>query len=728
MPFGILGNVTSAGRCGNPWRQIALIGCCWCLAAHAASAQSHTIELRALSRSGGQTGNRFTVAASVGTNLDEITSLHFSHPGIKAELETADPLPHSEERQRRYGRFVVDVPAELPTGRYEVRARGRHGISNPRAFLITPLVHEPPKGISHDRNAPTTLPPNTVLHAKTTAAEIDYFGLSVHKSQSLRVDLYAQRVDSRLIAQLKLYDASGRQLATARGADDVDPLLQTGELPAGDYLLAVHDFTFRGGDEYHYQLVAQDLAESDWKLEDQPIGEGRLPWPSLTRGFTIKEPAFAANPPESNKTETIQLPADETRWFSDQNKESLFEFSANQGDAYCIDVVSERVGQPSDARLIVQRLEPQASAPPKLHDVLNVDDSQGISDGAVNLFSKDPVALFTAPATADYRITLRDLDQGVSLAARQRYRLRIRPLNPGFDLIGYRVYPHRDVNQTKPLGSKLFRGGSETIRVLAVRRDGWTGPIRITAEQLPDGVTASEGVIAANQRQTQITLTAAEDAPSSTAPIRLVGFSEDRKQTAEVVPATVTWGKGSGRDFIRSRRASQFWVAVSDQDLAPLSIVLGDQTVPEVKKGSSLKLPVKLARREGGKAACVLRARDLPPGVTMADVNIPAEKAEGTCEFKISTKAAPGTYSLWLQSETKIKVKPNPQVLARAQAYRSHLQTLHDDPAQASNLESIKSAIAAADKQVEAAKAAAKDQELTVFLPTSNATIRVVDP
>ncbi len=87
-----------------------------------------------------------------------------------------------------------------------------------------------------------------------------------------------------------------------------------------------------------------------------------------------------------------------------------------------------------------------------------------------------------------------------------------------------------------------------------------------------------------------------------------------------------------------------------------------------------------------------------------------------------------GTYSLWAQVETKIKVKQNPQALQRAQQYRSHLQTLHDDPTQAANLESIKSAIAAADKQVEVAKAAANEQELTVFVPTSNATFRVVQP
>jgi hypothetical protein len=314
------------------------------------------------------------------------------------------------------------------------------------------------------------------------------------------------------------------------------------------------------------------------------------------------------------------------------------------------------------------------------------------------------------------------------LSRRQKYQLRIRAPNPGFDLVAYRLYPHRDTNQTKPLGSKLFRGGAEILRVLAIRRDGWTGPIKIVAENLPPGVTATEAIIGTNQRQTQLALTASEGAAAAITPIRLVGRSDDNSITAEVIPATITWGKGGGRDFIRSRIASSLFVAVSQDDLAPISIALADGNVHEVKKGESIKLPIRVTRREGGKADCVIRPRDLPPGVTTGEVTIKADKSEAEHELKVTPGAAVGTYSLWMQAETKIKIKSNPQLLERAKKYRAHLQTLHDDPAQAANLESIKSAITEADKQVKAAEAPAKEQELTVFIPTSNATIRVVDP
>ncbi len=279
--------------------------------------------------------------------------------------------------------------------------------------------------------------------------------------------------------------------------------------------------------------------------------------------------------------------------------------------------MSQRLGEPTDARLIVERIEPQQSGPPKLHNLLNIDDCQTLGDGALNLFTKDPAGLFKAPATADYRVTVRDLDEGQMLSLRQQFQLRIQPPNPGFDLVAYRVYPHADPNQTKPVGSKMFRGGAELIRVLAIRRDGWAGAIKVVAENLPPGVTAKEAIIAANQNQTQLTLVASADAAAATASIRLVGRSEDDSITQQAIPATITWGKGGGRDYIRSRIASNLYVSVSEQDLSPISITLGDGNVTEVKQGEAISLPIKLTRREGGKAACVVRPRDLPAGVTV---------------------------------------------------------------------------------------------------------------
>ncbi len=601
--------------------------------------------------------------------------------------------------------------------------------------MITNLPNEIPSQVSHDADSPTPLNIGTLFHTRSTGAEVDYYGISIAKDQPLQLELLAQQVDSRMIGQLKLFDAEGHELASARGADDFDPILRTpADLPVGDYVLAVHDFLYRGGDEYHYQVLARPIDQARSLIKPGDSAEGQLPQVWATRSFALRREDCLANQVEaSGEPKAIEIPFAQTLWFPDRQQDSVFEFSASEGDVLAIDVTSQRVGQPTDARLTVQRIEAQTSGTqesgtPKLHEVLNIDDCQGVSDGAVNLFSTDAVAMLTIPASAQYRLCVRDLDVGKSLSQQQAFQLRVGPPNPGFDLVAYRLYPHRDVNQTQPSGSNLFRGGSEVLRVFVVRRDGWNGAVKVRCEGLPPGVTASEVVIAPNQTQTQLTLTAAEDAAGGVAPVRVIGQSEDGSIEQEAVAATIQWGKGAGRDFIQSRVTSTLWVSVSESDTSPVSITLGDGNAAQVKQGESLKLPVRLVRREGGQAACVVRPRDLPGGVKAGEITIPAEKSEGEIEFQVEPGATPGTYSLWLQCETKIKLKLNPQGLERAQQYRSLLQSLHDDPAQAANLEAIQAAIAEADKRVEAAKGAANEKELTVFIPTSNATIRVVEP
>ncbi len=106
------------------------------LVASPAAAQFNAIELNALSRSGGQSGTEFDLRTVSGNRLDEVDQLRFSDPRITAQLVTTDPLPLSEDRVANYGNFQVKIAPDTPTGRYEVRAVGRHGVSNPPPFWL----------------------------------------------------------------------------------------------------------------------------------------------------------------------------------------------------------------------------------------------------------------------------------------------------------------------------------------------------------------------------------------------------------------------------------------------------------------------------------------------------------------------------------------------------------------------------------------------------------------
>ena len=61
-----------------------------------------------------------------GTDLEDVKSLRFDHPGFSAE-----PVPMKERL------FKVTVAAEVPAGTYDVRTVGRFGVSNPRLFAVS---------------------------------------------------------------------------------------------------------------------------------------------------------------------------------------------------------------------------------------------------------------------------------------------------------------------------------------------------------------------------------------------------------------------------------------------------------------------------------------------------------------------------------------------------------------------------------------------------------------
>jgi hypothetical protein len=167
---------------------------------------------------------------------------------------------------------------------------------------------------------------------------------------------------------------------------------------------------------------------------------------------------------------------------------------------------------------------------------------------------------------------------------------------------------------------------------------------------------------------------------------------------------------------------------VSNNDELPLSYASLPTDPVRVKKDSAVVVPVTIERREGGKQPIVLRAQGLPPGVTMAEVTIPADQTEAKLEFKTNAAVVPGVYSLSVQGETKVSVPFNPQALPRAEAYRAHLAALLADASKVNDHAAIMAAVPAADQRVEAARAQANPQERTVLLASPTMTLEIEAP
>ena len=121
------------------------------------------------------------------------------------------------------------------------------------------------------------------------------------------------------------------------------------------------------------------------------------------------------------------------------------------------------------------------------------------------------------------------------------YRVKVSPARPDFRL-------------TLPVdAASLLRKGQTKIKIDVARLGGFNAPVAISAENLPDGVTAMPLTAGANQTNVELTLKADDKAPITTREIRIVGSPvppKDKKKDAKIetpLPArTATIATGPG--------------------------------------------------------------------------------------------------------------------------------------------------------------------------------------
>jgi hypothetical protein len=92
-------------------------------------------------------------------------------------------------------------------------------------------------------------------------------------------------------------------------------------------------------------------------------------------------------------------------------------------------------------------------------------------------------------------------------------------------------------------GGNLAKGQTLKAKIVAERNPAYGGPITVSFQNLPKGVTASAAMIAAGQNEVEVTLTAAEDSAVGAVPNVIVngeGMNGNAKLTAASAPADLT--------------------------------------------------------------------------------------------------------------------------------------------------------------------------------------------
>ena len=245
---------------------------------------------------GAKQGTNVEIALT-GQDLDELTALHFSDPRITAKPTTAS------------SKFSVTVPPDLAPGIYDVRAVGRYGVTNPRSFVVGTLPESASKPGNTSPATAASISAGHTIDAVAEANALHYYKLPLKKGQRIFAQIQASSIDSRMEPSILLADAGGNDRVICRRGE----LLDFTAPADADYLLKVHDFTYRGGPEFFYHLTVQSGPWIDFILPPAGLAgtKGRytlfgrnLPGSSPAPGFAV-----GGHPLEQLAVD-IQLPAD----------------------------------------------------------------------------------------------------------------------------------------------------------------------------------------------------------------------------------------------------------------------------------------------------------------------------------------------------------------------------------------------------------------------------------
>lgn len=641
-----------------------------------------------------------------GGNLEETRKLYFSHAGI-----TAEPLA---EEKGKPTRFKVAVAASVPVGEFDVRAIGKHGISNPRTFVVSDFAEFTEKEPNNQRSDANRVALNTTINGRVSPAEdVDWFVFTAKRGQRVLLECKAWRLDSKLDGFLWLFDANGKQLAASQDEairnEKRDPLIDF-DIPAdGDYFVKFTDFTYSGSGDHFYRLAITTLPYIDFIA---PLGaKPGAREPITVYGRNLPDGKPSAFTVKGRPLQQLVLPAplpDAPASGTALSFSEVVRPSASPLDGVEVRVKTEAGS--SNAKLLLasglkelievepnngtnqaQRLTVPCAVSGRFEAIGDVDyfvlaakknDKFTVRVLAERLASPaDPDLEVLKPdgsllnSSSDWNENIgqlrftsntRDIHHTFTASADGDFYLRLEHLYGQGQ--GGAQYFYRLEVEAEPMpdfrlvcqppsdirmDSHVVRqGGRDRLDVLVWRLDGHNDPITVTATKLPPGVKADPIVIGPGVKWASLIVTAAPDAPIGESEIELVGTSESlgRKLVRQARGGVIVWDTVNTPAISRMTRS----LVLGVREKSPFELTASPAEFT-VKKGEPLKLSVTIKRDANMPNAVDLSGAgvQLPPGLEIPLTKVAAGKT--SAEITIATDKMPaGTFTFVINGDGQV--------------------------------------------------------------------------
>lgn len=610
-------------------RRLVFSFCALCALGGALRAAPPTVE--GVSPPVGQRGTEFTVTLT-GARLTDPQELMLYAPGV-----VCTKLAATTENEVA---AVLKAAPDCKLGEYAFRLRTKGGASEVRTFRVTPFPVVTEQEPNDDK--PQTVPPNVSVAGVTESAGTDNFAVVLKKGQRLSAEVEAVRLGGELNdTVLTVYGPDGKPLATV---DDTplfrqDPVLSLVAPADGTYVVQVRETNFGGSDSHRYVLHIGTFlrpeavfpaggpagAETAVKLFNAagdvtqtiklpaagaPFAfyptDGATPAAPTAQPFRVSPfpNVIEAEPNDSPKAASAAVP-----WpvafngiVETPGDVDHFRFAAKRGDALDVQAFAFRIGSP---------LDPVVAVFDASGELIAANDDDETHDSRVKL---------TIPADGEY--VVRVTDKRKQGGPRFIYRVEVTKLEPGLA-----VFAAPPLRKTQDRGVVAIPRGNRVLVHLAVRRDGFTGPVTIAPGDLPAGVRASVPQVPADEFLVPVVFEAAADAPVGGKLVTIDGSGGDPKSPVRGgFSQVVALVRGPGDSAFHGVELSKLAVVVVDP--VPFVVSVTRPGTPLVPDGT-MELIVRVGRARDFAEPLEVSFPALPPGVEApTSVVIPADKTE----------------------------------------------------------------------------------------------------
>ncbi|MCX7824370.1 MAG: hypothetical protein N2689_02310 [Verrucomicrobiae bacterium] len=555
----------------------------------------------------------------------------------------------------------LTVAPDAEPGQREIRLATAKGLSNPLVFWIgqVPEFSEPASKViaqqvssvtraSTRQTAKTkpemrvTLP--AVINGQILPGEVDRHRFRASKGQKLVIAVYAQQripyisdaVPGWFQATLSLYDGNGKEVAyTDDFRFDPDPLIYYEVPEDGEYLLTINEALFRGRESFVYRITIGELpfitsifplggpagAKTTVELRGWNLPATRLivddtnktpgVYPlSVRRGSQISNfvPFAVDTLPECFAEESgrgkahaqrVTLPIIVNGRIEKPDDVDVFCFEGRAGQEIVAEVMARRLNSPLDSILTLT----DATGNRVAFNDDNTDKGAGLTT-----HHADSYLTATLPKDGAYLLYLSDAQH--KGGAEYGYRLRISPPQPDFAL------------RVVPSSLSMRAGGTASLTVYALRKDGFSEPISIRLKDAPQGFKLGNEVVPANTNQVNITLTASLASQNEPVNVKFEGRATvgGREIVRSAVPADDRMQAFEYRHLVPSQELKVAVTGTFQPKGVGASVRIVSDTPVKIPAGGTAKVKLGTASKAiSNRVRLVLS--EAPEGVVIKDVS-----------------------------------------------------------------------------------------------------------